>query len=241
MLNILKNFEKAASGKKPAGPAESGSMKAILEGFDRASKSDIAVEECGAMPMQMGSPQQEGTPVSMNVSINASGKENVDDLIALMKAVNGMSAEPEMVPNRKMDMDMAAMRAAVMGPQEEPEMDAEEDMEEWANSPEGSDSDERYSDHEYMTKDLSGGLNRSKPKGSERAKDPAVRQHVESVKEQLWAALNEKKSCSSKKKMTSEAEKQKGVDGKACWKGYRRMGTKKKGGKTVDNCVKVKS
>ncbi len=36
-----------------------------------------------------------------------------------------------------------------------------------------------------------------------------------------------------------DEEKQKGVDGKACWKGYRRMGTKKKGGKTVDNCVKV--
>ena len=35
-------------------------------------------------------------------------------------------------------------------------------------------------------------------------------------------------------------EKQKGVDGKACWKGYKRMGTKQKGGKTVDNCVKVK-
>jgi hypothetical protein len=34
-----------------------------------------------------------------------------------------------------------------------------------------------------------------------------------------------------------EEEKQKGVDGKACWKGYKRMGTKKKGGKTVDNCV----
>lgn len=37
-----------------------------------------------------------------------------------------------------------------------------------------------------------------------------------------------------------ESTKQKGVDGKACWDGYRRMGTKKKGGKTVDNCVKVK-
>ena len=36
-----------------------------------------------------------------------------------------------------------------------------------------------------------------------------------------------------------EYEKQKGVDGKACWKGYKRMGTKKKGGKTVDNCVKM--
>jgi len=36
-------------------------------------------------------------------------------------------------------------------------------------------------------------------------------------------------------------EKQKGVDGKACWKGYKRMGTKKKGGRTVDNCVKMES
>ena len=35
-------------------------------------------------------------------------------------------------------------------------------------------------------------------------------------------------------------EKQKGVDGKACWDGYKRMGTKKKGGKTVDNCVPIK-
>lgn len=34
-------------------------------------------------------------------------------------------------------------------------------------------------------------------------------------------------------------EKQKGVDGKACWPGYARRGTKKKGDKTVDNCVKV--
>jgi hypothetical protein len=35
-----------------------------------------------------------------------------------------------------------------------------------------------------------------------------------------------------------EEGKQKGVDGKACWDGYKRMGTKQKGGKTVDNCVK---
>jgi hypothetical protein len=32
-------------------------------------------------------------------------------------------------------------------------------------------------------------------------------------------------------------EKLKGIDGKACWKGYKLSGTKKKGGKTVDNCV----
>lgn len=46
------------------------------------------------------------------------------------------------------------------------------------------------------------------------------------------------------KQLLTEAKnkqgKEQGVDGKACWKGYRRQGTKKKGGKTVDNCVKIK-
>jgi len=32
--------------------------------------------------------------------------------------------------------------------------------------------------------------------------------------------------------------KKKGLDGKECWDGYKLAGTKKKGGKTVDNCVK---
>ena len=33
--------------------------------------------------------------------------------------------------------------------------------------------------------------------------------------------------------------KEKGIDGKACWKGYKLQGTKMKGGKKVDNCVKI--
>ena len=37
----------------------------------------------------------------------------------------------------------------------------------------------------------------------------------------------------------SPYKKAKGIDGKACWKGYKLQGTKKKGGKTVDNCVKM--
>ena len=32
--------------------------------------------------------------------------------------------------------------------------------------------------------------------------------------------------------------KAKGLDGKACWDGYTLSGTKQKGGRTVDNCVK---
>jgi len=34
-------------------------------------------------------------------------------------------------------------------------------------------------------------------------------------------------------------EKVKGLDGKACWKGYKYAGTKMKGGKKVDDCVKA--
>lgn len=34
-------------------------------------------------------------------------------------------------------------------------------------------------------------------------------------------------------------EKEKGLDGKACWKGYKQAGTKMKGGKRVDDCVKA--
>jgi hypothetical protein len=45
--------------------------------------------------------------------------------------------------------------------------------------------------------------------------------------------------CGNPSWRTLDEEKQKGVDGKVCWKGYRRMGTKLKGGKRVDNCVKV--
>jgi hypothetical protein len=46
--------------------------------------------------------------------------------------------------------------------------------------------------------------------------------------------------CGNPNWRTLSEEKQKGVDGKVCWKGYKRMGTKMKGGKRVDNCVKVK-
>jgi hypothetical protein len=46
--------------------------------------------------------------------------------------------------------------------------------------------------------------------------------------------------CGNPTWRTLSEEKQKGVDGKVCWKGYKRMGTKMKGGKRVDNCVKVK-
>ena len=37
-----------------------------------------------------------------------------------------------------------------------------------------------------------------------------------------------------------ESSKKKGLDGKACWTGYKLAGTKMKGGRRVDNCVPIK-
>ena len=67
--------------------------------------------------------------------------------------------------------------------------------------------------------------------------------YLESMQNKVSTKLAEAKGvcpdCGNPSWATLPEEKQKGVDGKVCWKGYKRMGTKKKGGKTVDNCVKM--
>ena len=60
-----------------------------------------------------------------------------------------------------------------------------------------------------------------------------------SLSQMLESKLGVCSDCGNPSWTTLPEEKQKGVDGKVCWKGYKRMGTKKKGGKTVDNCVKM--
>ena len=77
--------------------------------------------------------------------------------------------------------------------------------------------------------------------------DPVTEGKAKNPKQQAAIAIAKKKDGykeSLADKLAKEQseyvyEKQKGVDGKVCWKGYKRMGTKKKGGKTVDNCVKM--
>ena len=46
-------------------------------------------------------------------------------------------------------------------------------------------------------------------------------------------------SCGRRRRVSPmKSNKAKGMDGKACWKGYKLAGTKKKCGRTVDNCIK---
>ena len=160
------------------------------------------------------------------VSLQAS---DAAQMAEILKAIAGVEAgdKPDM-PAMDMPMDMPVKMKLPMGEPEEAE------MEDYDNEPE-----EEYMDMDDVV--TSGDdLHRKKDMKAMRVKDPAVES---SIKDRLWAALNEKKStcseCGKPSYTTLPEEKQKGVDGKVCWKGYKRMGTKMKGGKRVDNCVKM--
>jgi len=217
MKNILQNMDAAAAGKKPsAAGAAKGEMKSILESFYRVNESQKTVEECGGMMPQQMPQEDKGNPVTMNVTLNASGKENVDELIALMKMAGADGAkevEPSdmpMIHTHDDEMgDMAKMmriasdtdeeetdenlvvQATGLDPEEDDDDDDDKEVDEaegeWDNSP-----DEKYDDHEYLIKDLAGGLNREKKSYPPTNGGDNPMSLEDQIKEELWAALNDK-------------------------------------------------
>ena len=182
-------------------------MKKILESFD-------AVE--GSYPV----PQPD--KVRMNVSLNAEGKDGIEDLLDIMKAAGAHDAKavsPDMMPMVKpaQNDDMRKMLAAM----DSPEMEDDVEEEEYVNSP-----DEEYQDTAYMAKDLSGGVNREKKsyKPTNGGDNPMALEQT--IKEQLLQALEEKKKSPA--------------GGPACWDGKKihpTKPTKMKDGKRVNNCI----
>ena len=83
-------------------------IKKLLESLD-AMEGPMP----SAMPPMM--PKDEGNPVTMNVSLNASGKEHVEDLINMMKNA-GMDAKPVQPDMMPMRMDMERLRDIVDEP-----------------------------------------------------------------------------------------------------------------------------
>lgn len=130
------------------------SIKNILQYIDSVeSKKTLteSVDEC-ASPMPSSSMAPQGSPVSMNISLNASGKEHVEDLISMMKHA-GLDAKPEPIKSLPMRMDMEKFKGIV----DKPDSPCGMSMEDYDNEPE-----EVYGDHNQLTKDLAGGLNKSK-------------------------------------------------------------------------------
>jgi hypothetical protein len=134
---------------------------------------------------------------SMNISMNGSSASEVAELVGILKNA-GVSPKADMPPA---PMDSPCSGAKPMPPMPidkhddmkqliamsddiEDNFDYVDDLiDEWANEP-----NEEYSDHQKMTHDLSGGLNRAKDRKAMRVKDPAIES---SVKSQLLKALEE--------------------------------------------------
>jgi hypothetical protein len=139
-------------------------MKKLIESMDN-------IEECGmnasADPAMAPQPADEGMPVSMNISLNASGEKNVQDLIKMMKNAGLQDAEPVTPAMMPMRQDMERLNAIVGEPDDQPDMEPSVGQEEIGMDDEAEEAydnapDPEYGDHQMMTKDLSGGLNREK-------------------------------------------------------------------------------
>ena len=176
-----------------------------------------SLDELGAHPMgpmgghSLPAPEVDrGNPVTMNVSMNASGKEHVEDLINMMKNAGLGDAKEVTADMMPMRMDMERLRDIVDEPGDEDPNEAmdegpcedcgcdpceceDKDVEEWANSPEGSEDDVDYRDQDYMTNMMGDDLHKKK-KAYKAAQDGDNAMAAESIKKQLLAALAEKKA-----------------------------------------------
>lgn len=148
-----------------------------------------SLEECGDVATSQPPNQIPHQPVTMNVNMSASGEENVNSLMNIMKNAGLSGAEPvnqKMMPMRKdMDKYMAIMRDEEV---------SEEDIEDegYDNTP-----GEVYHDTEMLTHNMAGGINKAKGAYAS-AEDGDNAMAVKNVKEHLIAALNEKKKTKKK-------------------------------------------
>ena len=221
MTQILKNLDSVEKGERKAAKADSNEMKTILESLQK-------VEEGHMPPMAPPMPMDNGDPVSINVSLNARGKEHVEDLLDMMKNAGLGSAsevKPSMMPMRT---DIERLRDIVDGPKDSPCGDysnspneeygdiedvtfAGDDMHKSKNpkdirvkDPSGYEEDyanepeEQYSDHQTMIHDLSGGLNKKKKQFAKAADGDNAMAVKEKLKRDLIAQYEA--MCKSKKK-----------------------------------------
>ena len=181
-------------------------MKKLIESMDH-------IEECGMTEMPaaaLPAPEMDkGNPVTVNVNMNASGKEHVADLLDMMKNAGLGGAEPVGAKMLSPRMDMERLSAMMGEPADgldDREMDLpapeEADMEEvedeievegdYANEP-----DAQYGDMSDAIPD-GNDLNRKK-KAYAATQDGDNPMAVEAIKATLMAALQEKKKPDTNK------------------------------------------
>ena len=159
--------------------------------MDHIEECGMAEGPMGAMPSLPAPEQHEGNPVTVNVSMNASGKEHVADLLDMMKNAGLGGAEPVSAKMLSPRMDMERLSAMMGEPEDEPEMEEVDDEIEvegdYANEP-----DAQYGDISDAIPD-GNDLNRKK-KAYAATQDGDNPMAVEAIKATLMAALQEKKA-----------------------------------------------
>ena len=152
---------------------------------------------------------------SMNISMNGNDATEVAELVKLLQNAGMPQASPvsdipmpgqKALPAPHDGHDEMKSMMSIMAPSapseggmsdcgcDEADCGCDEGVEEdWENSPE-----EEYKDHKYMTQDLAGGINRPKKSYKPAAKgdNPMA---LESIKDELYAALSEFATLSEKK------------------------------------------
>ena len=114
-------------------------MRKLIESVD----AGIATEGPMGSPMMTPPmpPEDKGNPVTVNVSMNASGKEHVADLLDMMKNAGLGGAEEVSVKTLSPRMDMEKFRD-IVDTDGDSMPKADGDVDEWANSAPGEvDSD----------------------------------------------------------------------------------------------------
>jgi hypothetical protein len=186
-------------------------MKKLIESVDECMATEGPMGMPSAPPMP---PEDKGNPVTVNVSMNASGKEHVADLLDMMKNAGLGDSEEVSAKTLSPRMDMEKFRSIIdSDPEADEDVDeitkaqeklpaklvkaikdkeAEDgDVDEWANSAPGEEASDRghMGDYEDNIHDGSD-LHRKKDRKAIRTVNPAL----ESIKEDLYKMLAEKKA-----------------------------------------------
>jgi hypothetical protein len=119
MKKILENMDSAATGDKPSVAGSNvNDMKTILESIQAVDECGSMVDE-GPMPAMPAPEMDKDNPVTVNVNMNASGKEHVADLLDMMKNAGLGAAEPVSAKTLSPRMDMERLSAMMGEPGDE--------------------------------------------------------------------------------------------------------------------------
>ena len=191
-------------GRASLADISSGDSAADVAQDDAARTATTPTQQNQSKDLSMKTAMNESA--SMNVSMTGDNAAEVAELMKLLKNAGMPDASPvkdimpPMAPKGDMADFMGMVDSGMQGPAEpcsvcgevheetscsEGTEEYDAIIDEWDNSPE-----EEYKDHNYMTQDLSGGINRPK-KAYAKAQDGDNAMAVEAIKSDLRKALEE--------------------------------------------------